>query len=88
MAKYTSIIPADGWFFVHRNEEGAKHDYTVHRLAAWGLNEEGKPVGLLPVSAPPTMETNGTNALLVGPPPIRGEYVHEKDMTPAVRDCM
>lgn len=80
--KFTSIIPAPDWYFVHeRVNPGPNNErYVLHRLAAWGTNEEGKVVGLIPVR-----DDNGM-AKLLPPPNTKGEYIHSDDLTPAMKN--
>lgn len=72
-----SIIPANDWYFVHRNAMGDDH---VQPLAAFGLQEDGSVVGLVPVG---TRETNGgiTPPRIVPVPSISsGRFIHRNDL--------
>jgi len=84
--KYTSMIPANDWFFVHENGAGGRTRFTVHHLAAWAMTAEGRTVGLLPVSDPKV--ENGTSAKLVEPPPIPGQYVHRDQLTKPMLEAL
>ena len=66
MSEYVSISQAVDWFWVDP-------DSIVYRVAVWATRTDGKVVGLLPVL------TEG--ALLTPPPPIKGIYKHESELT-------
>jgi hypothetical protein len=72
---YKQIIPAHGWYFRHENTPGAKRDFTIYQLAAWGLNESGEVIGLVaanfPDRQPPT---------LLSVPPVSGQYLHVEQL--------
>lgn len=85
--KYTGMMPATDWFFVHKIEGGGtKRTHTVHHLAAWAITDEGKITGLVPVSD--TRIQNGLTAKLVTPPPIEGSYVHREQLTPSMLESL
>ncbi|UUZ66565.1 hypothetical protein LP417_34000 (plasmid) [Polaromonas sp. P1-6] len=83
--KYITIIPAVDWFFVHENEHQATFArYTAHHLAAWALMEDGTVVGLLPVVGLP--RSPATNAKLIEPPSMKGEYLHASQLQARHKD--
>lgn len=84
--KLTGLIPATDWFFVfslEAEEDGRK--YSVQRLAAWALTEEGEVTGLVSVSDP---RREGLTARLIAPPPEKGQYLHLDQLTPAMSDAL
>lgn len=82
--KYTQIVPATDWFFVHR--DGFRTHAT--RLAVWGIDESGRVIGLISVSDPSESPGIRTSAKLVSPPPITGEYKHLLELNQAERDAL
>lgn len=83
--KYTQIIPATDWFFVHKSEQQRPF---VTRLAMRGIDTDGWVTGLMAVSSPLNGPSARTNARLMAPPPITGEYKHKDDLTRAERDAL
>lgn len=71
--RYTSISPATDWFFVHGDANPAKPP-TVWRLAAWGIAEDGKVIGLIGAFG----EELGRKGVphLISVPPVPGTYLH------------
>lgn len=87
---YKMVIPAErGWFFVQRDQSQVEsHNQPgpiIQRIAAWGLTEEGKVVGLLGAGYyKGTGEADGSQTFLHEPTPLaNGEYVHFNDLTKA-----
>lgn len=84
--KYTAMVPATDWFFVHINDAHSKSNYTVHHLAVWAITDSGSIVGLLPVSDPTVRGETG--AKLVPPPPIKGDYLHREQLSAAMLEAL
>ena len=70
---------AANWFFVHVNHD--QTGYVSHRIAAWGVNENDEPVGLIGNVQVGTQIIKAYR--LVGVPPVPGMYRHYNDMTEA-----
>lgn len=87
---YKMITTAErGWFYVQRDQAQVKsHNQPgpiIHRIAAWGLTEEGRVVGLLGAGHyNGTGEADGSQTFLHEPNELaNGEYVHFNDLTQA-----
>ncbi len=81
--KYTQILPAPDWFFVHGGPR-ASDPPTVWHVAAWGLTPEGEAVGL--VGAFGQDQGNaGMAPKLVSVPPVPGSYLHRDQLNETER---
>lgn len=77
---FKTIIPAEAWFYVSDPLPSNKEP-AVWRLAAWGLTESNRVIGLVPE------ENRGARPpSLVAVPPVPGAYRHGEDLTPAQRE--
>lgn len=79
---YKAITPAADWFFVVF-PVAPQNELVVWRVPVWALNDEGDVVGL--VSVPGGSKDDpimGATCKLVAPPPLRGVYKHESELTP------
>lgn len=63
--KITQIIPAVDWYF--------KHDNTVWNVAAFGLTDDGKTIGLVGAGNDGTLKTVPTET--------KGVYLHRYQLT-------
>ena len=77
---YKAITPADGWFFVVF-PVAPQNELVVWRVPVWALNDEGDVVGLVSVAGGGNDDSMGRVCKLVAPPPLRGVYKHETELT-------
>lgn len=70
----TQMMPANDWFFLFE----AAGKPSLLRLAAWGLDHEGRIVGMVPAS---TADFDYPHLVMV--PSNQGSYVHLDNLTPA-----
>ncbi len=78
---YKSITPAIGWFFV-TFPIAPQNELIVWHVPVWALNDEGNVVGLLSVPGGGAEDdVMGSTCKLVGPPPLRGVYKHESELS-------
>ncbi|MEZ6936931.1 hypothetical protein [Aeromonas sp. S19(2024)] len=68
----TQMMPADGWFFRFEVEGKPR----LLRLAAWGLDHDGRIVGMVSAST-----SDFDYAHLVMVPSSTGVYLHEGDFS-------
>lgn len=74
---YSNLIPATDWFYVHKQlTTQADAPPVVHHVAAFALDEQGEPVGLIAVA-----QGNKAPPRLVSPPPgVDGMYLHRDQL--------
>lgn len=63
--KIVQIMPAVDWYF--------KHDSTVWNVAAFGLTDDGKTIGLVGAGNDGTLKTVPTET--------KGSYLHRRQLT-------
>lgn len=85
--KFTSIIPADNWYYRYKKADPSPSDiyHTVFcRIVCWGITEEGEVIGLTGMSPGAALdgESSPRNSLMT-PPPLQChiDYVHWDEMT-------
>jgi len=79
----TSIIPATDWFYVHQAISTlADSPPVVYHVAAFGLDEDGQVVGLIPV----TPGQKQPPRLVTPPPGVDGRYAHRDELTAQERE--
>jgi hypothetical protein len=79
---FQSIIPAVDWFFSHDGVDPADPP-VVHRLAAWGMTEDGDVIGLISAFSKEPGSNLPRAARLNAVPPVPGWYKHASDLTQA-----
>lgn len=79
-----SIAPAADWFFVHANARAGEPP-VVWRIAAWGITDAGKAIGLIGAFGHQPVERNLVPAL-ASVPPVPGEYLHWDQLSDVARD--
>jgi len=77
--KYSQIVPALDWFFVHR-DSASDRPPTVWRIAVWAIDDEGQVQGLISVSGP-----GQATPKFVRPPSIPGAYLYIDQLDDAER---
>lgn len=75
------IVPAEGWFFVHKNTDNENKPYTVYPVVVWALSERNDVVGLIQALV------DGQPPKFV-PPPSQGSYIHSSQLTNEQLSCL
>jgi len=84
--KYSSIVPAQDWFFHHENINSDKPP-ILYQVAVWASyettdengNEQAYVTGLIAADFGPSHEE--ANRRLHTPPPVNGRYLHRDQLT-------
>jgi len=77
-----SIAPSSGWYYVAK---GVQNEEIVFHVASWALTENNEVVGMI---AAANATTKDDMARLVMPPPIKGTYLHEDQLSEKQREVV
>lgn len=70
-----SISPCEDWYYVHKDADGKS---IIHRLAVWGIRDNGEVIGLISALG---ANTEDNIARLVPPPGLGGKYLHRDSLS-------
>ncbi len=76
MVKFSSIIPAEDWFFVFKDNQG---NPVVNRIAVWAMNENSEVIGL--IGGIDVRGSENKTQRLVSVPPVSGLYLHKDELS-------